>query len=105
MAFISLCVCFCGSVEQIKSRSDLRDQFRSTLAGFGESYIFGQMCVRAPTVPALLLLRLCVLSFVFSLPTNYAANIICLFIKMKHLFYLPRLIFWAETLTVEFMTN
>ncbi len=37
MAFMSLHVCFFGSVEHIKSRSDLRDQFRSTLAGFGKS--------------------------------------------------------------------
>lgn len=37
LTFISPCVCFFGSVEDVKSRPDLGDHLRSTLAGFGKS--------------------------------------------------------------------
>lgn len=94
MVFINLRVCFFGSVEHIKSRSDLRDQFRSTLVGFGKSWSFGHKIgakVRetALTITAFVCLQLTYL--------KYAANVICLFVKMEHLVYLPLLIFWAGT--------
>lgn len=69
--FISLHVCFSGSLEPVKPRSSLRDQFRSILAGFGKFQSFKHKIVAKMwgrfDVTALLLLHPGMLLFAFSL--------------------------------------
>lgn len=87
-AFDQSCIPLFDSIERIKSRSDLRDQFRSTLAGFGKCLSFGhkfgaKLSEAWQAIPALMLLHLD-LDLFFSLPERkiYHANLISLLIKM-----------------------
>lgn len=91
------------SIERIKSRSDLRDQFRSTLAGFGKCLSFGHkfgatLSEAWQATAALMLLHLD-LDLFFSSPERkiYHANLISLLIKMGVLRILPTIHF-LETL-------
>lgn len=109
MAFIILRVCFFGSVEHIKSRSDLRDQFRSTLVGFGKSWSFWPQnwSEAALNTTALSLLHLDVV--LFCIQRTYEGNLCCKhhlpFHKDGALGIPPTINFLGRDLTAEFMTN
>lgn len=57
--FFSLHVCFSGSLEPVKPRSSLRDQFRSILAGFGKFQSFKHKIVAKMFEAALTWLLYC----------------------------------------------
>lgn len=105
MAFISLCVCFFGSVEHIKCRSDLRDQFRSTLAGFGESKVSDKGFWR-PLQPQLLC---CCFIWACCLYSACLQRKLCCkhlpFHKDEALVIPPTINFIGRDFSVEFMTN
>lgn len=57
--FFSLHICFSGSLEPVKPRSSLRDQFRSILAGFGKFQSFKHKIVAKMFEAALTWLLYC----------------------------------------------